>query len=223
MGPPHSLSETVPQVAESACGYPSSNKLLSVERDPFGEEQLLQALTLLQRRLDPQSEARGSTRSANSRMVSRLMAALLRFQRVEPDSHAWALPEAVLEPAEGLVLNPALAVMTAGRWERVRDRIWGAPNVIAEIIDKRRARRTRTLRVRWYRDFGVQECWLVDARVQRVEVLDLERRRLPTSTAWTPSSRRACSEDSRCLLPTSFRTSARQGRSDGSPLRPSRN
>lgn len=115
----------------------------------------------------------------NDRMVSRLMAALLRFQRVDPDSHAWALPEVVLEPTEALVLNPALAVVTAARWDRARDRIWGAPNVIVEIIDKRRARRTRTLRVRWYRDFGVQECWLLDARVQRVEVLDLERRRLP--------------------------------------------
>jgi hypothetical protein len=72
-----------------------------------------------------------------------------------------------------------LAVVTAARWDRARDRIWGAPNVIVEIIDKRRARRTRTLRVRWYRDFGVQECWLLDARVQRVEVLDLQRRRLP--------------------------------------------
>jgi Uma2 family endonuclease len=115
----------------------------------------------------------------NDRIVSRLVAALLRFQRVDPDSHAWALPEVVLEPTEALVLNPALAVVTAGRWDRARDRIWGAPNVIVEIIDKRRAHRTRTLRVRWYRDFGVQKCWLLDARVQRVEVLDLERRRLP--------------------------------------------
>jgi Uma2 family endonuclease len=115
----------------------------------------------------------------NDRMVTQLMAALLRYQRVDPDTHAWALPVVVLDHAGGLVLNPALAVVTADRWERVRDRIWGAPNVIVEVIDKRRARRTRHVRVRWYRDFGVQECWLLDSRVQRVEVLDLQQRRLP--------------------------------------------
>lgn len=113
------------------------------------------------------------------RMVSQLMAALLRYQRVDPDTHACALPEVVLDHVKGLVLNPALAVVTADRWEQVRDRIWGAPNVIAEVIDKRRARRTRHVRVRWYRDFGVQECWLLDSRVQRVEVIDLQWRRLP--------------------------------------------
>lgn len=117
--------------------------------------------------------------AGNDRMVSHLMAALLRYQRVDPDSHAWPLPEVVLDYAGGLVLNPALAVVTAARWERVRDRIWGAPTVIAEVIDKWRARRTRHYRVRWYRDFGVQECWLVDARVQRIEVFDLQARRLP--------------------------------------------
>lgn len=117
--------------------------------------------------------------AGNDRMVAQLMAALLRYQRVDPDTHAWALPEVVLDHTGGLVLNPALAVVTADRWERLRDRIWGAPNVAAEVIDKWRARRTRNYRVRWYRDFGVQECWLLDSRVQRIEVFDLQRRRLP--------------------------------------------
>jgi Uma2 family endonuclease len=112
-------------------------------------------------------------------MVSQLMSALLRYQRLDPDSHAWPLPEVVLDRVRWLVVNPALAVVTADRWALVRERIWGAPNVIVEVIDKWRARRTRAHRIRWYRDYGVQECWLLDPRVQRVEVLDLRRSSVP--------------------------------------------
>jgi Uma2 family endonuclease len=51
--------------------------------------------------------------------------------------------------------------------------------VIVEVIDKWRARRTRAQRIRWYREYGVQECWLLDPRVQRVDVLDLRRSGVP--------------------------------------------
>jgi hypothetical protein len=43
-----------PQVAEGRCGYAGSNKAISVERDSIRKEQLLEPLTLVERRLHPQ-------------------------------------------------------------------------------------------------------------------------------------------------------------------------
>ena len=43
-----------PQVAESRCGYGGSNKAVSVERNSLRKEQLLEPLTLIERRLHPQ-------------------------------------------------------------------------------------------------------------------------------------------------------------------------
>jgi hypothetical protein len=42
------------QVAESSCGCAGSNKAISVERDSVGKEQLLEPLSLIERRLNPQ-------------------------------------------------------------------------------------------------------------------------------------------------------------------------
>jgi Uma2 family endonuclease len=111
----------------------------------------------------------------SDRIVSQLMSALLRYRRRDPDSQACALPDVVLDSAAGLILQPALAVVTFDRLTLVRDRIWGAPNVIAEVIDDRRARWTRAHRIKWYRNYGVQECWLLDPRVRRVDVIDFYR------------------------------------------------
>lgn len=113
----------------------------------------------------------GPPPAGNDRIVAQLMSALLHYRRRDPDSQACALPDIVLDHVRGLVLQPALAVVTVDRLTRVRDRIWGAPNVVAEVIDDRRARWTRAHRIRWYRAYGVQECWLLDPRAQRVDVL----------------------------------------------------
>jgi hypothetical protein len=43
-----------PQVAEGRCGYAGFNKAISVERDSIRKEQLLEPLTLVERRLHPQ-------------------------------------------------------------------------------------------------------------------------------------------------------------------------
>jgi sarcosine oxidase delta subunit len=42
------------QVIERVCGYGGSNKLFSVERNTITEEQLLQPLLLIERRLQPE-------------------------------------------------------------------------------------------------------------------------------------------------------------------------
>jgi len=51
-----------PQVAEGRCGYAGSNKPISVERDSFRKEQLLEPLALFEGCLYPQ--VRGARQNA---------------------------------------------------------------------------------------------------------------------------------------------------------------
>jgi Uma2 family endonuclease len=78
------------------------------------------------------------------------------------------------EPS-ALVLHPAIAVVLHDRQHILRDRtFWGAPHLVVEVLTPRSARRTRCTKMRWYRGFGVQECWCIDVRHHRFEVLDLQ-------------------------------------------------
>jgi Uma2 family endonuclease len=62
--------------------------------------------------------------------------------------------------------------------------VWGAPDLVVEILSPRTARRDRTTKLAWYRRYGVIECWLVDVTHRSVEVVELQAhdaRRIPYS------------------------------------------
>lgn len=82
--------------------------------------------------------------------------------------------DVVLDEKNALVLHPSAAVVFANRCGIVQntERLWGAPNVVVELVWSATARHTRCAKVRWYRAFGVEECWLLDTRRRRVEVLE---------------------------------------------------
>jgi hypothetical protein len=81
----------------------------------------------------------------------------------------------VISPRQDVVLHPPLVVVLAERREILREgrSIWGAPDIVAEVLTPANARRTRCSKVRWYRDWGVKELWLIDARHKKFEILDL--------------------------------------------------
>jgi len=61
----------------------------------------------------------------------------------------------------------------ADRRRVLRPRGDAAPDLVVEILSPRTARRDRTVKLAWYRRYGVHECWLVDPRAQTVEIVDL--------------------------------------------------
>jgi Uma2 family endonuclease len=72
---------------------------------------------------------------------------------------------------------------------------------VVEVLSPGTARRDRTLKLRWYRRYGVKECWLVDPRAGRIEIVDLSSPR---------AGRVVCGEDDAlrsCVLP-GFRVKA---------------
>lgn len=80
----------------------------------------------------------------------------------------------VLDEMNGLVLHPPVAVLLPNRQSRLRadSQIWGAPNLVVELLWPATARRTRCSKLRWYANYGVEECWLIDTRRRRIEILD---------------------------------------------------
>jgi hypothetical protein len=54
----------------------------------------------------------------------------------------------------------------------VRNQVWGAPDIAVDVLSPSTARRDRTVKLGWYRQYGVGECWLVDAHQRVIEVVD---------------------------------------------------
>jgi Uma2 family endonuclease len=76
--------------------------------------------------------------------------------------------------AEDTVVQPDILFVARERMSIVSERgIEAAPNLVVEILSRRTRRTDRTTKMRLYGRAGVQECWLVDADAQTVEVFAL--------------------------------------------------
>jgi Uma2 family endonuclease len=82
--------------------------------------------------------------------------------------------DVVLDPQAALVVQPDILFVTSARLGIIRERVWGAPDLVVEVLSPSTARRDRTTKLGWYRAHGVSECWLVDAGQRTVEVFDLQ-------------------------------------------------
>jgi Uma2 family endonuclease len=82
--------------------------------------------------------------------------------------------DVVLDPQAALVVQPDILFVTSARLGIIRERVWGAPDLVVEVLSPSTARRDRTTKLGWYRAHGVSECWLVDADQRTVEVFDLQ-------------------------------------------------
>jgi Uma2 family endonuclease len=80
--------------------------------------------------------------------------------------------DVILDETKNVVVHPNIAVVLPDRLPIVReqDQIWGAPHVVFEVLHTGRAKRARLIKTRWYRHYGVQECWLIDPHERSVEI-----------------------------------------------------
>jgi Uma2 family endonuclease len=107
-------------------------------------------------------------------IVGRLHVLLERHVRRSAAGRVVASPvDVVLDREHALVVQPDLVFVSAARLDICKDQIWGAPDLVAEVLSMGSHRRDRTVKVAWYRQYGVRECWLVDLIARHIEVLDL--------------------------------------------------
>ena len=91
--------------------------------------------------------------------------------------------DVVLDRERALIVQPDVLFVAAGRLSLVRDQVWGAPDLVAEVLSAATQSHDRTEKLGWYRQYGVRECWLVDPHAETVIIHDF--------TAAAPDLRRA--------------------------------
>jgi Uma2 family endonuclease len=82
--------------------------------------------------------------------------------------------DVILDEPLRLVVQPDLLVVLNDRRQILRDRVRGAPNLTVEILSPHNKRHDRVRKLAWYRQYGVQEYWIVDPFGLVVQVFDLE-------------------------------------------------
>lgn len=84
--------------------------------------------------------------------------------------------DVVLDRARPLVLEPDLLFVSHSRAHILGVRIFGAPDLVIEILSPAGGPFDRTEKAAHYAQYEVREYWLVDAEAETVEVRELEPR-----------------------------------------------
>jgi Uma2 family endonuclease len=85
---------------------------------------------------------------------------------------AMAPVDVILDRDGALILQPDVLFVSTERLAIIRDQVWGPPDLVAEVLSPGTENRDRGLKLGWYRQYGVRECWLVDPHQERVTVVD---------------------------------------------------
>ena len=160
---------------------------MATERIPTGE--YLRTTEVLQ----PQELVYGYVReaaaptAAHQRTVGALFIRLAQHLRETGAGEAWLAPlDVVLDVERDLVVQPDLSVVLTERADIVTDRIWGAPDLVVEVMSPRPRIGSVEERLRWFATYGVRECWLVHVPGIRIEVIHFERDAI-VSTVFGPA------------------------------------
>jgi Uma2 family endonuclease len=92
----------------------------------------------------------------------------------------WIAPlDVILDPARALIVQPDLFFVSNARREIVTDRVWGAPDMVLEVLSPNPRIGKIDERISWFSEYGVRECWLVHQLTREIEVLLLGRQAAP--------------------------------------------
>jgi Uma2 family endonuclease len=87
-------------------------------------------------------------------------------------SVAVAPVDVVLDRDGDLIVQPDVLFIAAHRLSIVRGHVWGAPDLVAEVLSPGPRAYDHGEKLQWYRQYGVRECWLVDTATETVTIVD---------------------------------------------------
>jgi Uma2 family endonuclease len=142
--------------------------------------------------------------AAHQRTVGALFIRLSQHLLDTGAGEAWLSPlDVVLDVERNLVVQPDLSVVLTERADIVSDRIWGAPDLVVEVLSPRprlglpaeAMAETHVIakagsieeRLEWFATYGVRECWLVHVPGTRIEVIRFQAG-LIVSTMFAPAN-----------------------------------
>jgi Uma2 family endonuclease len=112
--------------------------------------------------------------------------------------------DCVLDREGGLVVQPDLLFVSKERRHLVTDRVWGAPDLVLEVLSPEPRIGSLSERLGWFARYGVKECWLYHQPQRELDVIVFEagaeaaRSRFAfderiTSSVW-PHFERSCAD-----------------------------
>jgi len=138
--------------------------------------------------------------------VADLFRALDEHVRILQLGKVWIAPlDVVLNASQALIVQPDLFFISNNRSAAiVTDRIYGAPDLVIEVLSPNPRIGQTEERVRWFAENGVRECWLLHQSEVSLAVLrfeneclagrDLFTRRQPIVSSVLPSFNASLSE-----------------------------
>jgi Uma2 family endonuclease len=95
-------------------------------------------------------------------VVGKFYLALAQYLERHACGRVWLSPiDVVLDRTRHLVVQPDLIVFSDERQFLVADRVWGAPDLVIEVLSPRPRIGRLDERLAWFGEYGVRECWLV--------------------------------------------------------------
>ena len=108
--------------------------------------------------------------TVHQRVVGRLYSALAEFVRNRQIGELFLAPLDVILSVH-TVVQPDLLFVSKERQSVIRaDGIYGAPDLVVEVLSPSTAERDRGVKRRLYLRYGVREVWLVDPEARTLEV-----------------------------------------------------
>jgi Uma2 family endonuclease len=105
-------------------------------------------------------------------VVGRLFRALDDHVRAERAGEVWLAPlDVVLDVSRALVVQPDLLFISKARSAIVRDRIYGAPDLVVEVLSPSARVGHVEQHLAWFAEYGVRECWLVHLDRREITVV----------------------------------------------------
>ena len=87
--------------------------------------------------------------------------------------------DCVLDRERALVVQPDASFVSTGRAHIITDRVWGAPDLVLEVLSPKPRIGTLDERREWFAAYGVRECWVYDQPARQLDVLRLVGADLP--------------------------------------------
>jgi Uma2 family endonuclease len=82
--------------------------------------------------------------------------------------------DVILDPARALILQPDLMFISKSRSDIISDHIWGAPDLVVEVMSPHPRIGKLEERIGHFAQHGVKECWLIHQLAREIEVIKFQ-------------------------------------------------